>query len=200
MKNDKFHQLNAEFFKNLEAKGFERVKKKSTWLRQGTNGVSIELSVRQDRYGWFPQYGSSFMYDLMPYFAGKPVHYYLAKQMRLFELKEYDPSLIKKAVEILSTFASKIPQDDSCAGDTHYVLLKSPWTEQKIERNIGDWYCFYDEEDLLNWHNVLYPALLKAIDKTQKQFESEDFQKRSVSKGQFQKAAIDPETGEINIA
>ena len=202
MKQNEFHRLNREYFTRLNERGFKKLGSSSRWARDGENNIGIEFSVRFDKYGWLPKYGSSFMYEVLPRYKGKTVNYYLAKQLRLFELQKFDAELTAKAEIILNQVASKLPQHEGAEGDDLYTLLKSGWTQEKIVRYIGRWYYFYDESDLIDWHDANYPDLMQAIDEMQAKFENEDFKTKRTSRpkgGQEIEMRINANTGEIEM-
>jgi hypothetical protein len=177
MKSTEFHKLNAEYFKKLEELGYKKIKGLSAWAREGKNNVGIEFRIRLDKWGWFPQHGSEFVYEVVPRYKGKTVQYYLADNIRLYELKKFDPKIIRTAEIVLNNFAEKLPRYDGAEDDILYVFRKSPWTHEKILNNIGDWFHYYDAEDVLAWHNANYQALIQAMDEKLSRFETEDFSK-----------------------
>jgi hypothetical protein len=201
MNAKEFHQLNKDFFKPLEEKGFQGAGSNSKWVRNKDKEIGIEFALRLDRYGWTEQYGSSFIYEVLPWYKGKPVLYYPAQQLRLHELSQFSPEIIDQAEAILSNFSAKIPRNEDSEDSELFVFLKSNWTKEKIVANIGHWYYFYDKEDILAWHNATYSALLTAIDAMQAKYEDEDFEHRNnrAKSDQFEKMTllVDSQTGEV---
>lgn len=178
MNSREFHEVNKYHFSNLSKLGFKK-KGHSRWWLVDPAGKGIELAIRMNSYGWSPVHGSSFMYELLPIYKNKIVHFYLAEQIRVFELKRYDPEIYSSAAIILDRFSSKLPIVDHPLDDALYTYLKSPWNEDKVKQHCGDWYQFYDAADIEDWHTVCQTSLNKVIFDTLDEFNGRDFNERN---------------------
>ena len=198
MNAQEFHKLNSAYFSQLEDMGYRRLKY-SKWLNKSDGDVGVEFALRLERNGWAEKYGSSFIYEVLPWKNEKPVNYFPAKQLRLHELLTYDPQIVEKSVKILNRFSSKLPSIASEEYSELYIFLRSGWTKQKVEDHIGDWYYFYDDEDVLAWHNAVFPSLLLAISDLQAEYKNMDFGHRTNktfrSDFETKQLKIDPNSG-----
>lgn len=198
MNKKEFDKISDKYFGGV-FEGYEGGKISSGLRHKLNDSLQLEFAIRMDRDGWNEIFGSSFIYEVRPKYRGEYA-YPLVKQLRLLELKEYDPSLLRHAQRILNTFAGKLGTYEGSEGDDYYVWLKSPWSEQKTNdyASSSNWYYFYDAEDILGWHKATDAALRRALADFEDKIAKHNFEEAR-SKPKMMTMVVDPETGEMKV-
>jgi hypothetical protein len=164
MKSREFHKLTSDHFRLLSEQGFKKGGTSSTWRLRLNPSLEVEFAVRLNPDGWYEQYGGEFIYELRP-ILNKEYLYDKVRQLRLLELKQFDSNLLDNAHSVLRAFTSKLPIFEGWEADDHYLALRSLEYRPHVEHyaSTSQWFYYYDRQDVVGWHEVATPALLKAI-------------------------------------
>ncbi len=194
IKSSEVHSIFHDFFKEeLVSLGFK--KRNNSYIYRFDDELELIFNLQIDKWGWNMEEGCSYIYVLMPVFKKWSALNIVPDQIRFFEVLQGDPSLIDDIAEHMNRYTKKLPGNI-------FNRLTRRWTIQKIKKNEGSWFFYYDKKDLEAWQKLLKPVVLNIIQENIEKLAKTD---RKILEEEINRPVqhaiihVDPRTGKTTL-